>query len=54
MPNATLDRARAAQTELSLIRRDIHAHPELGMQEPLIWSRASWRNGAWRCTAASA
>jgi hippurate hydrolase len=32
MPDATLARARAALTELSAIRRDIHAHPELGME----------------------
>jgi amidohydrolase len=28
-----LDRARRYQDELSIIRRDIHAHPELGMEE---------------------
>jgi hippurate hydrolase len=28
-----LDRARAYQAELAAIRQDIHAHPELGMQE---------------------
>jgi amidohydrolase len=33
MPNATLDLARAAQAELTAIRHDIHAHPELGLQE---------------------
>ncbi len=33
MPNATLDLARADQTELTAIRRDIHAHPEIGMDE---------------------
>ena len=33
MPNATLDLARAAQAELTAIRRDIHAHPEIGMSE---------------------
>jgi amidohydrolase len=33
MSNATLDRARAAQTELAAVRRDIHAHPEIGMNE---------------------
>src|SRR5580658_1573182 len=33
MPNATLELARAAQTELTEIRRDIHAHPEIGMNE---------------------
>jgi hippurate hydrolase len=32
MPNVTLDRAHAALPELSAIRRDIHAHPELGMK----------------------
>ena len=33
MPNATLDLARAARSELTAIRRDIHAHPEIGMNE---------------------
>jgi hippurate hydrolase len=33
MPNAMLERARAAHAELTAIRQDIHAHPELGMQE---------------------
>jgi amidohydrolase len=33
MSNATLDRARAAHDELTAIRRDIHAHPEIGMKE---------------------
>jgi hippurate hydrolase len=33
MSNASLDRARAAQAELTAIRRDIHAHPEIGMNE---------------------
>jgi amidohydrolase len=33
MPNATLDLARAAHAELTEIRRDIHAHPEIGMNE---------------------
>ena len=33
MPNATLDLARAAHAELTAIRRDIHAHPEIGMDE---------------------
>jgi amidohydrolase len=33
MPNATLDLARAAHAELTAIRRDIHAHPEIGMNE---------------------
>ena len=33
MPNPTLDRARAAHSELTAIRRDIHAHPEIGMNE---------------------
>jgi amidohydrolase len=28
-----LDRARTAQAELTAIRRDIHAHPEIGMNE---------------------
>jgi amidohydrolase len=28
-----LDRARAAQAELTALRRDIHAHPEIGMNE---------------------
>ncbi|HBK08110.1 MAG TPA: amidohydrolase [Acetobacteraceae bacterium] len=33
MTNPTLDRARAYQDELVAIRRDIHAHPELGLEE---------------------
>jgi amidohydrolase len=33
MPHSALDRARSFQAELSAIRRDIHAHPELGLQE---------------------
>jgi amidohydrolase len=33
MTQCTLDRARQYQEELSSIRRDIHAHPELGLQE---------------------
>lgn len=33
MSQSTLDRARAYQSELSAIRRDIHAHPELGLEE---------------------
>jgi len=33
MTHPTLDRARAAQAELTAIRHDIHAHPELGMTE---------------------
>ncbi len=33
MTHPTLERARAAQAELTAIRRDIHAHPELGMTE---------------------
>jgi hippurate hydrolase len=33
MPIPNLDRARTAQAELTAIRRDIHAHPEIGMSE---------------------
>jgi amidohydrolase len=33
MTQSTLDRARQYQGELSAIRRDIHAHPELGLEE---------------------
>jgi hippurate hydrolase len=33
MTQSPLDRARLYQDELSSIRRDIHAHPELGLQE---------------------
>ena len=33
MPDASLDLARAALGELTAIRRDIHAHPEIGMNE---------------------
>jgi hippurate hydrolase len=33
MDNALLDRIRSLQPELTAIRRDIHAHPEIGMDE---------------------
>jgi amidohydrolase len=33
MTQSALDRARLYQPELSAIRRDIHAHPELGLEE---------------------
>jgi amidohydrolase len=33
MTQAALDRARLYQDELAAIRRDIHAHPELGLEE---------------------
>ena len=33
MTHPLLDRARRYQDELSAIRRDIHAHPELGLEE---------------------
>src|ERR1700748_1904742 len=33
MPNVSLDLARAAHAQLTAIRRDIHAHPEIGMNE---------------------
>jgi amidohydrolase len=33
MTQSALDRARLYQDELSAIRRDIHAHPELGLEE---------------------
>src|ERR1700690_341394 len=33
MTNATLELARSAQAELTEIRHDIHAHPEIGMNE---------------------
>ena len=33
MPPSVLDRARSYQPELTAIRRDIHAHPELGLEE---------------------
>jgi amidohydrolase len=33
MSQSSLERARSYQTELSTIRRDIHAHPELGLEE---------------------
>jgi amidohydrolase len=33
MTQSPLDRVRLYQEELSAIRRDIHAHPELGLQE---------------------
>src|ERR1700759_4053412 len=33
MTQSALDRARLYQAELSAIRHDIHAHPELGLEE---------------------
>ena len=33
MTQSPLDRARLYQDELTAIRRDIHAHPELGFEE---------------------
>ena len=33
MPDTALDRARVYQNELTAIRRDIHANPELGLEE---------------------
>ena len=33
MPHEALDRARQYQAELTAIRRDIHANPEIGMEE---------------------
>ena len=33
MDDAVLDRIKALQPELAAIRRDIHAHPEMGMEE---------------------
>ncbi|MDT8267034.1 amidohydrolase, partial [Roseomonas sp. DSM 102946] len=33
MNDALLDRIRQLQPELTAIRRDIHAHPEIGMDE---------------------
>src|SRR3954469_21112053 len=33
MTLSVLDRVRLYQNELSAIRRDIHAHPELGLEE---------------------
>src|SRR6202020_10546 len=33
MSQSALDRARTFQSELSAIRHDIHAHPELGLEE---------------------
>src|SRR5450631_1813320 len=33
MSSSTIDRARSYQDELVAIRHDIHAHPELGLQE---------------------
>ncbi len=33
MTTSPIDRARQYQDELTAIRRDIHAHPELGLEE---------------------
>src|SRR3977135_860465 len=46
MQNASLDLARASQAELTVIRRDIHAHPEIAMHE----CRAAVRAGNGRAS----
>ncbi len=55
--DAIAARIRAMHPELTAIRRDIHAHPELGMEETrtaaLVASTAA-RNGASRSPRASA
>ena len=51
-----IDQIRRYHAELTAIRHDIHANPELGLEEHRTadsW-RGSWRNGASRCIAASA
>jgi amidohydrolase len=47
MPHSLLDRARAAQTELTGIRHDIHAHPELGMTEHRTADLVARKLGEW-------
>jgi amidohydrolase len=43
----TIDRARRYQDELTEFRRDIHAHPELGLEEHRTAERVAGKLAAW-------
>src|SRR6202051_4904132 len=47
MGKAALDRARSYQPELVAIRHDIHAHPELGLQEVRTAERVAKKLEEW-------
>ncbi|WP_426956977.1 M20 aminoacylase family protein [Muricoccus radiodurans] len=47
MDEITLTRIRALQPELSAIRRDIHAHPEMGMEEVRTSALVAEKLRAW-------
>src|SRR6202051_1358589 len=47
MGKAALDRARSYQPELVAIRHDIHAHPELGLQEVRTAERVARKLEEW-------
>jgi amidohydrolase len=47
MPDDLLDRARRYHDELTEIRRDIHAHPELGLEEHRTAERVATKLAEW-------
>jgi amidohydrolase len=47
MPDDILDRARRYHDELTEIRRDIHAHPELGLEEHRTAERVATKLAEW-------
>ncbi|HTW68787.1 MAG TPA: amidohydrolase, partial [Acetobacteraceae bacterium] len=47
MTETTIDRARRYQDELTEFRRDIHAHPELGLEEHRTAERVAGKLAAW-------
>ena len=55
MKNDPLEMLRLFHAELVHIRRDIHAHPELGFEEKRTshWWRTSSPSTASKCTAGS-
>jgi amidohydrolase len=47
MPDDTIDRARRYHDELTEFRRDIHAHPELGLEEHRTAERVASKLAEW-------
>jgi amidohydrolase len=47
MPETAIDRARRYQDELTEFRRDIHAHPELGLEEHRTAERVASKLAEW-------
>ncbi|HUB16220.1 MAG TPA: M20 aminoacylase family protein [Acetobacteraceae bacterium] len=47
MPETSIDRARGYHDELTEFRRDIHAHPELGLEEHRTAERVAGKLAAW-------